>query len=462
VFTIVVSLAVSQEMISRFGLQLFVVALAVVFFGSLYAVLSFRNLFIPFIVWFLTIGGLRYIWSIQTPLLPDLFLDRLMMIWLTGVFMVKFAVERKPFRGPFKLDGLLALFGAYVLTRIFLQGMDFFNPWAMSTLIPYGAYFFAKNIVTDYRRIKILLLVLLLLVTYYDITAIAEKFGINWMIWPKEILAEKRAFIGRSVGPFRQAPLFGTIIGMLLPVHLYFIATARNQALKILLLLGLGVGFAGLYFTYTRGSWLAGIMAMGVAASLNPREYLRPLVPVLIVVPIVAVVFLGLGDDQFMKKRVEEEGTLGSRFGTAATALRIFKDNPFFGVGYFQFRKARVNYIEPVEVPGLGTVRFSQFRHNNIHDIYLGPLAENGLFGALLQGGIYFLIFKIFLAKFRLRNRGDPVYFWVLPVFAGIFVGYLVGGLAIDYRFFAFTDTLFYMCAGILYGYQGPEQQHVS
>jgi len=458
----VISLGVSHVMVSRFGLEFFVIALTGIFVGTVYTAASFRNLMFPFIVWLLTIGGFRFLWSIRTPLLPDLFLDRLMMIWLTGVFMVKFVAERRPFRGPHKLDLLMAVYAMYLFIRIYLQGMDFLNPWTQSTLIPYAAYFFAKNIITDYKRIKALLFVLLALLTYYCITSIGEKFVLSWLVFPKSILTERTGFAGRSVGPFMQAPLFGTIIGMLLPVFLYFIAQARDGVTRFFLLLGLAAGFAGLYFTYTRGSWLAGVMAMVTVTVLNPRKYLKIFAPMVILVPLLAVSFLGLGQDKFMKERVENDDTLGSRFGTAATALRIFKDNPVIGVGYFQFRQAREDYIQPVDVPGLGTIRFVQFRHNHIHDIYLGPLAENGLVGALLQGGIYFLILQTFIRKFRWRSRGDPVAYYVLPVFAGVFVGYLAGGLAIDYRFFAFTDTLFYMCAGILYGYQGPEQQHVS
>ncbi|MGD9547285.1 MAG: O-antigen ligase family protein [Candidatus Krumholzibacteriia bacterium] len=456
------SLGVSHFLVTRIGLEMFTVALAMVFFGTLYAVVSFRNLMVPLMVWILTIGGFRFLWSIRTSLLPDLFLDRIMLVWVLGVFMIKFMAEKKKFRGPFTLDLVMLTFASYLLVRVYLGDMEFLNPWVQSVLIPYSAYFFAKNIIQTRRQIHTFLLILLILTVYYSITAVAEKFTITWLIWPKTILTEKRGFIGRSGGPFQQAALFGTILGILIPLHLYFLAKVRNSFAKILLFLSLGLGIAGLYFTYTRGSWLAGVVALLAVGACNPRQYLRYLVPVLFIAPIAAIGFLGASQDKFLKERVENEDTLGSRVGTAATALRIFRDNPVLGVGYFQFREAREDYIQPVEVPGLGTIRFVQFRHNHIHDIYLGPLAENGLVGAFLQGWIYYLILRIFLSKFRWRTRGDPVAIYVFPVFAGIFVGYLVGGLAFDYRFFSFMDTLFYASAGILNGYQGQEQLDVS
>ncbi len=144
------------------------------------------------------------------------------------------------------------------------------------------------------------------------------------------------------------------------------------------------------------------------------------------------------------------------------TALKSLEGQSHYGVGFFQYRKAREAYIQPITVPGLGTIRFIQFRHNNIHDIYLGPLAEDGLVGMGLQLWIYYLILKTFLKKYRWRHEGDYFAIYIMPILAGVFVGYLVGGLAIDYRFFSFVGVLFYMCAGILYGYHRPEQENVS
>ena len=455
------SLVLSQQLINMFGVNLFVMVLVGVFLGTLYAVVSLKTLLVPFMVWVLSVGGFRYIWSIQTPMLPDLFLDRMMMVWLTVVFMVKFFAERRSLRGPYLLDVLMVVHALYILIRIYFQGMVFVHSWTMSYLIPYGAYFFAKNIVITSKQIRIFLWGLLMLTVYYEITAVAEKMGWDFLVWPKIILTEN-LFRGRSGGPFLQAALFGTILGMLVPINLYFIATTKSALVRAGLYLSFAVGMAGLYFTYTRGSWLAGIMALVIVAALNVRQYARRLLPAIIFLPLIAFSFLGIGQDEFMKKRVENEDTLGSRVATAITALKIWRDNPLIGIGFFQYRQVRGDYIDPIDVPGLGTIRYSQFRHNNIHDIYLGPLAEDGLIGMGLQFGIYFLILKAFLRKYRWRKDGDYFATYFMPIFGGMFVGYLVGGLAFDYRFFSFVGVLFYMSAGIVYGYQRPEKKHVS
>ncbi len=449
---------VSRVLLQRLGTENFVVALVGTFVAAVYTLVSFRYLSFPFLVWILSIGGFRFIWSIQTPLLPDLSVDRIAMAWLTVVFMLKFFYQGRSLRRPFTLDVAVLLHGAYILVKIIFNEMEQFHDWTMSYLIPYSALILAKNIFVDLRLVRRLLLALLLLLIYYEITAIAEKFDIGWLLYPQSMLTEHPEFRGRSCGPFRQAPLFGTIIGMMLPIHLYFIEKSRSRFVTALLFLSLGAGFAAVYFSYTRGSWLAAGAALIATAVLNPRRYLLRLAPLAIVSVLAAVFVLGATQDKFLKERVENRDTIGSRIGTAVTAMRMFRDHPVLGVGFYEYRVNRYEYLEPVNVPGYGTVRYQQFRDNPIHDIYLGPLAEDGLVGAFLQAFIYLLILKAFLAKFAYRSRGDEFAALVMPVLAGICAGYLVGGMVIDYRYFSFVGTLFYVAAGIIDGYRPQDE----
>jgi hypothetical protein len=445
----------SNLLVERFGFQLFIILLIVAFVGSIYAILSFRNMSIPFAVWILSIGGFKFLLAVQVPGLPDLYLDRVAMIWLTLIFMVKFFAEGRSFKRPYLVDGLIILHGSYILLRIYTNDMQYFHLWTVAYLTPYSAYFLAKNIVQDAHRTRLLLRLLLILSIYYNITSVAEKFDIDFLLWPRYMVTEHEVFKGRSSGPFRQAPLFGTVLGLLLPIHLYFMAEARNKILRYALFLSLGLGFAGLYFTYTRGSWLAGFAALATVLVLNWRRYLKMVGPFLVLVPVLAFLVLGASQDTVLKERVENQNTLDARVGTLATAIRVWQDNPVFGVGFFQYQHVREDYIRALEVPVLGTIRFTNFRHNSIHDIYLGPLAEEGLFGFGLQMAIFIILIRTFLRKYR--NRADDHFGnLMMPVLAGICAGYLAGGIAIDYRFFSVTGTLFYMSAGIIYGYSCP------
>lgn len=449
-------------LVGRVGADLFAGVLAGVLLTIIFLIVSFRHLTIPFYLWILSVGGFRFLWSIQMPVLPDLYLDRMAMIWLAIVFLIKYVSEQRKLRGPFTLDILLLVHGLYVLVQIVLNDMYAFHAWTMSILIPYSAFVLAKNIVTTRRQVRLTLWMLFALGVYYNVTAVAERYDFNILIWPKEIREGYAGYINRSVGPFMHAPLFGTVIGMLLPLHLYFLATIRNRLGQVLLVVSLLVGLAGIAFTYTRGAWIAGGVALIVTAALNRKAYLRYLLPAAVLAPIMAIAVLGLAQDKFMKERLENEDTVGSRFGTGVTVLRVWRDHPLFGVGYFRFPHVRERYIQPVEIPGMPTIRYIQFRHNAIHDIYLGPLAETGLFGMGLQVAIYLLIAKKLLRMLARQRDGDHFACYVLPVFGGVFAGYLAGGLAIDYRFFSAVGAIFLVCAGIMDGYSDHDRFEAS
>ena len=441
--------------VGKIGIAPFTLFLVIVLSGVLYSWASWRSLLIPFFVSILAVGGFRFLWAVSMPGLPDLYLDRVAMIWLMVVFTVKFVVEQRALRPPFLLDTLLIVNALYLFFYIFFYDFENFNLWTKSYFMPYAAYFMAKNIVTNQKRMRALLILLAVLNVYYAVTSIGEKFNIEQLVWPKSILYTKTVWWRRSNGPFAHAPLFGTVQGMILPTYLYLIATAKNRMLQVISFAALMLGFAGLYFTYTRGSWLAGFAALFVAIILNRRQYLRISIPAMVVLPLVAVFVLGVGKDTVMKERLENEDTMASRVGVAVTVMRMWRDNPLVGVGFFRYWHERENYVDPVQVPIFGTIRFTNFRHTSIHDIYLGPLAETGLIGTFLQIAIYFIIFKAFMRQYRKRDGPTHFRLYLLPIFGGMFVGYLVGGIAIDYRFFSMVGVMFYSAAGIVNGYTG-------
>lgn len=449
----------SNFVLSRLGLQMFVFALAGLTAGGIYVLVSFRSLATPFYVLILAVGALRFIWAVKAPILPDLYFDRISLIWMTMVFMVTYFAKGLQLKRPLKLDLFVAAHGLYILIRVYMGDLVHFHTWTMSVMTPYAVFFFAKNVISSQRQIRILMYVLLALSIYWNVTSVAEKYSLHWLLYPKYMIEPHPEFIGRSTGPFRNSGIFGNAIGMLLPVHLYFMNTTRNGFLKVLLAGSMALGFGALFFSYTRGSWLSGAACLMAVAFFSRRLYFRTMIPMLILVPFIALYFLGLGQDKFMKERVENDDTIGSRVGTIVTVLRVWQDYPILGCGSFSYNQFREDYIAPVDVPILGSIRFIQFRHNSPHDIYMGPLAEDGIVGMGLQFTIYFLFLRDLFRKYRLRKRGDPFAVYIVPLFLGVAASYLIGGLTISYRNSSILGVLFYMCAGISYGYRPEEQE---
>jgi O-antigen ligase len=181
----------------------------------------------------------------------------------------------------------------------------------------------------------------------------------------------------------------------------------------------------------------------------------------LFLLPLVAINVVGVKDDEFLQERMEATNPIEARIGSIVTAVRIWRDYPLFGCGPYQFRHFMRDYVAPIEAPLYGTVQVRYFKKSGAHDMYIGPLAEDGAVGMLLQYLIYFTIVRVSLAKLSLRRQNDHFATYILPLFFGIYAIYFFGGLIISFRHLSILGSLFYMAAGITSGYT-PEEAEES
>jgi O-antigen ligase len=433
---------------------------ALLFFGSAFLGISLRWPQVPILVWLATLMGIRDVVYVPTPGLPDITLDRLAMLWVTAVFAIKTVAEKKKLKGPFTLDIILILHGTYLLLSILMSESRDVNSWSRSYLMPYMAFIMAKYFMTDIKWIKRAFLLLFIMNIYHVFTSIAEHYHWNMLVWPKFILNREIGMQvpGRSRGIFLQSALFGTVMGMLLGIHLYYLRAWRTYVAKAFVLLTIGLGFLGLMFTYTRGCWLVATFAILAVGIIGWRQY-SAWIARIVLAGIIIFMFglVNVSSDRFLQRRMSTEHTVTGRINTAATALRIWRANPIFGVGFRKYQEVKYDYMATITVPVFGTIRRSEGFTSSLHDIYLGVLCEEGIVGFGLQLTIYFLLFQAFRRKYQLRKKGDHFSLLMMPAIGGMFVGYLIGGTAIDYRYFSAVGGLFYFMAGIVYGYEGDK-----
>ncbi len=453
---------VSQKLVAILGPIILLYLAGFSIMVILYAAISYRTLLVPFLVLIASVGVLRFVWSFRAPFLPDLMLDRISIIWLVLVFASYTIYNHTPFRKPFTIDLLLILHASYLGTRVLMTDPIHFHTWTISILTPYLIFFFSKNLVRTREHIHKLFLLLLFLSIYYTITSIAEKFHIRELLFPKLMIHPHPVLVGRSSGPFRSPGVFGDTMGMILPVFFYFIAHARNKFSKIALGVLVLLGFVAILFTYTRGSMLAAAIGMGVVVFLNRKTYLPYVLPVIVLLPLIAVMVVGVQDDEFLQDRLEATNPIEARVGAIVTAVRLWRDYPLFGCGPYQYKDYAEHYVAPVEAPLLGTVHIRYFRGSPAHDMYFGPLAEDGAVGLILQLLIYITIIRTSVLKLGLRQRNDHFATYVLPIFFGIYVIYFFGGFIISFRHFAILGSLFYMAAGVTDGYNPDESTESS
>lgn len=420
---------------------------------------SLRNVYVPVLLWLLSVLGMRTFLVMQMPVLPDLTPDRVLLIYMLFVILLRMVLARQGVARLSWLDGLMIAHLVYLLVSCITTNSRAVNVWSRSYLMAVAAFFVGKAYFSNRRWLKRLFAVLLVANLYHAVTSIAEHFNITALIWPKYILDETIGFQdpGRSRGMFLQPGVLGVTLGMALPMHFYFMITTRNRLLRYLLLASVGLVAAGLFFTYTRTTWLATTAGLLALTSVGWKRYSARVMQFGGVAALLVFAgFISFRSDTFLQKRLKQEHTITGRINTLATAYRMFRDNPVFGVGLMNYHVEKANYREPINVPFYGLIRAQFDKTGNPHDIYVGAIAEEGLFGMTMQFAIYFLILSALLAHYRQPRPDDHLVQFFIPAVAACMVCYLVGGLGFDYRYFESLSSMFYVLAGAIVGYK-PE-----
>ncbi len=455
------SIGLSFFVIVKVGVPNLVYVLGGLLVFAMLAYISVRDLSIALILWMLSMAGLRSLGMVPMPGLPDFTYDRPLLIWIIVILLLRLVTGRTRLHGPYLADILILLHTIYILVQLELIGSKIhFHNWVMSNFGPFFAFMYGKYVIKDQRELRNILFFFLGISIYFYVESIAQQYNWNFLIWPKAILNPEVGALwhpGRSRGPVMHPPLFGQLIATFMLTHLFLLTLKIRTTYKILITISLLFCTLGLVFTYTRGPWLAAACAVGVLAILRP-SYRRVLaVLAIVVVAVGAVGAVKLIDTEFLQERMETVGTVENRLGFMANSTRMIADHPLFGVGYFKFNEYRQLYNQGVNIPFYGYIKKRAGAKVPIHDIFLGRLAEEGFFGCAMLVWFTFAIFKFFLKKWR----ADPQEKWfnrdTLALFAAMMVCYSIGGMVIDYRYFDLVNVVFFLLAGLIYGYRNEE-----
>ena len=285
------------------------------------------------------------------------------------------------------------------------------------------------------------------------------------LIWPKFILDPDYGYIaqGRSRGPLVHPPLSGQVLGIMGLVHFYFILRAKSVGVKFILFVSMLLTLLGIFYSYTRGPWLATVVGLLVLFALHGGY--RRILSVFAVLGVVGVLVgaVHILSSEFLTERFTTQKTVSNRVGFLANAMRMIRDYPFFGIGYFKYMDTVGLYNTTTYVPFYGLVKKGLSANVPIHDIYLGRAAEEGIVGIGLVFSFYAVIFRSWIALWRQGAKQSWLGHDQLALFAGMMVTYLVGGMIIDYRYFDYINVVFYFLAGIIYGgYCRSDLEHRS
>lgn len=245
---------------------------------------------------------------------------------------------------------------------------------------------------------------------------------------------------------FKDHTSYGAVMAMFLPPAIALLSKRSRPTLtKVMLAIATGVIALGLVFSFTRAAWVSLVVVAAIYAAMRFGFKLRTLVGIGVIM--LALVWTSKDaiiielqrnkqdSSDNLTEHVESISNVSSddsnleRLNRWSCALALFKERPVtgWGPGTYQFVYA------PFQQSDLKTIiSTNNADGGNAHSEYLGPLAEQGVLGAL------FMILLIWWASkigFRLwhhiknlddRNLAVSVYLGLMSYFIhGVLNNYL-------------------------------------
>lgn len=444
-------------LVSRAGFDTVLALAGMIVVGTIVSYFAWRNLVVLVCIWLFSMSGFRAFFLLPMPLMPDLSLERVITIWLVILFAFRLIMRRDTLRGPWLLDVVLLLHTLYIAANVMYIGhRESLHHWALSSLSPLIGYMLGKQITSRDSDVRFVYLFLFVVMIYYFVQSIAQKFSLNFLIWPPGILDLYQGAwpYGRSRGPFLHPPLFGQVMAMVLPFQFYLYFRMRSVAGRAWVLLAIVLGVFGLLYTYTRAPWIAAAAGLLTLGLLRPgyRQLLGGMG--LVVVITAALGLLQLAGSDLLAERVSNTASISSRLAAFSGALRMWLDHPLFGIGWFNWHDVYPDYIRGEEIPFYGYISRHIARYAVIHDMYLGRLAEEGIVSIVLLTAALLLFWRRFRQLWGQVHESDWLNRDGLATIAAVFVVYAVGGAAIDFRYFDLVNVIPYFLGGIMMGYR--------
>ncbi|MFA6525243.1 MAG: O-antigen ligase family protein [Patescibacteria group bacterium] len=328
--------------------------------------------------------------------------------------------------------GIISLFFLYLLTLIlatlFSQSphVSFFGPGRLQGLMQYLFYFALAFItfilLTKTSYIKRLIYFIVTGSAVVSVVGILEQMGYRIF---------KYTVLDNGVASTLGHPSFlGGYLVMTIPLTVAIIFFATSKIKKWVAIILLMLQITVLYFTYTRGAWIALIATAIFAAiiiliKLKKKKILYSLIAVMI---IVGGFLVGTGLLQRVTDYQSGSGAL--RVLWAEQAYQAIKESPWLGYGLETQKDVLIRYYSPLQ----GVYGYYNDFADRVHNEFLDSALTTGLIG--LAAYLSILIYTFIRAiRFFLKstNTNGPVIVFALS--AGLFA-YIIQGI------FSFSVTV--------------------
>jgi putative inorganic carbon (hco3(-)) transporter len=260
----------------------------------------------------------------------------------------------------------------------------------------------------------------------------------------EQIVGETHEY--RITGPIGDPNFFAQILLVLVPLALERLWNEPKPVLRLFAAWALGVCILSIFFSFSRGGFLALILVSTIMIMKLLKNPLILLTTLVIALPLLQ--FLPAGYTDRLKTipdaipglgstDVKNEASFRGRTSAQLSAWRMFYDSPVLGVGVHNFPVLYQNYAREL---GFETGRGETSPHN----LYLEYAAEGGLVGLGAFGLIvWFMFSRLHRAYHDLIKIGKAEYSSMVFALAVGTIGYLVAALFLHSSYPRFFWLLF-------------------
>ena len=256
----------------------------------------------------------------------------------------------------------------------------------------------------------------------------------------------------RVMRPFyNDHTAYGCAIALLIPASVYFIFGGQWKGWqRVLTLLLFVLLCTGLFFSYCRAAWISVVAAIGIYVLIRMGMKVKWMV--LLFGLGVGVFFayqsdvlyrLGknhqdssytLADQVKSISNISTDASNVERLNRWASAIRLWKESPVFGVGPGTYQFLYGSYQKSYQ---LSTISTNAGNLGNAHSEYIGPMTEQGLPGVLLVAALFLTTFATGVRVYRTAK--DPAVGRMALAFTLSLLTYYVHGV---FNNFLDTDKL--------------------
>lgn len=264
-------------------------------------------------------------------------------------------------------DPIPELYHVYDLTMV---GMALF--WLIRTTAPQGT------------QLKYMIVALIILAIIQGVVGLMMNISVTRGMLPPMWVA---ASTNRTTGTLgRDAEFSCTVTAALLLLAHYAFYTRRGT-IRTLCMIALVLGCLCLVFSFSRATWLASALVVGLVTVLYRR--LAPYVLTLAAI-LILILSAGIFSDSiaFASERLGYQRTVDSRIISNNAHIKMIQAKPLLGWGYNNYTRYHMAFVEPVEGVAVQDPEISS------HNTFLNIAVELGLLGLFC-----FLMPMVLLAK---------------------------------------------------------------